>query len=238
MNDVGTAAVGLWRPLWAGLRLRRWREWWLGPAGGLLVCVLALLFRTEHGHGLIHVIAITHARDSWPVLLGRLPLSMVAPAQMLPFAFAVLQVTVVFGVAQILLGWRQTLVVAVLGHGLATMSSRFWIWLGPPVGLPPRYLDFPDAGPSVAVVALIAFIAMERRLRWLAAVLVAYHVAEMVIFHGLSQREHLVGVTVGVTAAALRSALRTWRRAPLTLPTRPVALPRPAPPRVPAQVDA
>jgi hypothetical protein len=215
VNERGTAHTndGLWLPLWRALRWRRWRDWWLGPAGGLVVVALALAFRFPAGHRWVQMWGITHARDPWPLLLVRLPLSVFAPAQMLPFAFAVLQVTVVFGAAQILLGWRTALVVGLVGHSLATMSARGWIWLGPPVGLPHRYLDFPDAGPSVAVVALAAYLAMERRLVWLAAILVTYHVAEMVLIHGLSQREHLVGVLVGASALPLRGAAIRWWRA-------------------------
>jgi hypothetical protein len=232
--DVRSAGrAGVWPTVRCALRPGRWRDWWLGPAGGILVVALAAAFRTHTGHRMVLQLAVTHARDPWPLLLIRLPLSVFAPAQMLPFAFAVLQVTVVFGIAQMLLGWRCVLVVGLIGHALATISARGWIWLGPPVGLPARFLDFPDAGPSVAVVTLAAFVAVDRRLRWLAWLLVTYHAAEMAIFHGLSQREHLVGVLVGVVSASLRTPVRHWWTAHSLVVSAPLLVPAPAVPRPP-----
>jgi hypothetical protein len=188
----------LWYRLWHAARPRHWRLWWLGPAGGLLVAGLALAFRTREGRRIVEALAVTHARDPLPVLVVRLPLSVFAPAELLPFAFAVVQVTVVFAAAQILLGWRRTLVVGLAGHALATVSARAWIWLGEPLGVAHHHLDTADAGPSVAVLSLAGYIMVAMRAGWLAALLSAYHLGETVLLHGLAQREHLVGVLVGI----------------------------------------
>jgi len=193
----------LWYRLWRAARPRHWRLWWLGPAGGLLVAVLALAFRTREGRRVVAALAVTHARDPLPVLVVRLPLSVFAPAELLPFAFAVVQVTLVFAAAQVLLGWRRTLAVALAGHALATLSARAWVWLGEPLGVAHRHLDSPDAGPSVAVLALAGYVMVATRAGWLAALLSAYHLGETLLLHGLAQREHLVGVLVGILLGVL-----------------------------------
>jgi hypothetical protein len=61
----------------------------------------------------------------------------------------------------------------------------------------------------VGVVTVIAYIAGFRRASWLVGLLVAYDVIEILVFNGLSQREHLVGVTVG---ALLAGAVRLGSR--------------------------
>jgi len=201
-----------WHRLWRAARPRHWRQWWLGPAGGLLVAVLAAAFRTRAAHHLVEALAVTHARDPLPVLAVRLPLSVFAPAELLPFGFAVAQVTLVFAAAQVLLGWRRTLLVALVGHAVATVSARGWIWLGEPLGVAHRHLDAPDAGPSVAVLALAGYAMVALRAGWLAALLSAYHLIENLLLDGLAQREHLVGVLAGVLLGV--SLVRARHRVP------------------------
>lgn len=191
-----------------------WRRWWLGPIGGLVVVVLAMASRSPQGRHWVIMTGVTHARDPWLVLLVRLPLSVFAPAQMLPCWFAVTQVTVVFGAAQIMLGWRRTMLVGILGHVAATVSARLWIALGPPLGVAHRYLAFPDAGPSVAVICLAAYVAVIRRMWWLAAGLLIYDIVETAVFNGLSQREHLVGVVVGLALGVSLDARKAAARRP------------------------
>lgn len=190
-------------PFCAALRYRRWSRLWLGPAAASLVVLFALLARTRSGGVVVRQIAVVEDGLPWPVLLARLPLSMFAPAALLPFWFAVLQVSVVFAVAQAALGVRRTVLVSLVGHVAATLSVRMWIWLGVPVGLSRWYLHYPDAGPSAAVLALLAYLAVSRRVGWLAAVLLGYEALESFVLHGATQREHLVGVLAGALTAAL-----------------------------------
>jgi hypothetical protein len=100
------------------------------------------------------------------------------------------------------MGARATMLVALSGHALATVTAYLWILAGPPIGVGHRYDHFADAGPSVAVVSLLAYMAVSRRVSWLAIGMITYHAVEVGIFNGLSQREHLIGTATGALAGA------------------------------------
>jgi hypothetical protein len=136
---------------------------------------------------------------------------MFAPAALLPFWFALVQVGFVYAFAQVLVGVRRTVTVAVGAHALATGSAHLWVVIGYPLGVGHRYDWFGDAGPSVAVIALIAYVAVVYRVSWVAICLIIYHVVEISVFNGLSQREHLVGTLTG-TAAGAATRLSIHRR--------------------------
>ncbi|WP_432969264.1 hypothetical protein [Dactylosporangium sp. CA-233914] len=206
LHRLGEQCRALLGPAAEAIRRRRYERLWSGPAAALSVAGLAVAARTGPGHTFIAGYAITHPGDPLPATLARLPLSLFAPAALLPYWFAMLQVLVVFSAAQALLGLRRTIAVAVLGHGLATLSAPLWVAAGPPLGLDHRYAGLADAGPSAAVVALLAYAAVSRRAVWLAAALVAYHGTEVVIVGGLAPREHLVGTLTGAAAALLAPA--------------------------------
>ena len=193
----------LFGPAAAALRQGRYGRLWLGPVAALLVAGAAVAARTGSGHAVITRYAITHPDDPLPATLLRLPLSVVAPAALLPYWFAVGQVLIVCSLAQSLLGTLRTVAVAAAGHGLATLSAPLWIAAGPPVGLAADDARLADAGPSAAVVALLAYAAVRHRIGWLAAALVTYHSVEVVTVGGLAPREHLVATLTGVAAAAL-----------------------------------
>jgi len=190
-------------PATGAVRRRQWSRLWMGPAAAMIVACLSLAFRTRPGHIFIETYAITRPGEPLHMALLRLPLSMFAPAALLPIWFAVLQVGVVYALAQALLGVRTTILVAAAGHTLATLSAHAWVLMGPPLGVGHRFDHFGDAGPSVAVVALIAYVAVARRVSWLAVAIVAYHSIELVMFNALSQREHLIGAVTGAVAAAV-----------------------------------
>ncbi|MEN3304438.1 MAG: hypothetical protein V7603_640 [Micromonosporaceae bacterium] len=201
MRWVGSQVSVLFAPAARALRARRWRDLWLGPAAALLVAVLALAFRTRPGHAFLAAYAITRPGDGLAATLLKLPLSMFAPAALLPFWFALIQVSLVYSLAQTLVGARRTIVVAVCGHTAATLCDHLWIMLGRPLGVNHSYDTFGDAGPSVAVVTLLVYIAVVHRIVALAIAILGYDAIELAVFNGLSQRDHLVGVLTGVTAA-------------------------------------
>lgn len=206
--------VRAFAPVVDAVRRRQWARFALGPAATLVVVVLSLAYRTHAGHVFLLRYAISRPADGWLAVLVKLPLSMFAPAALLPFWFAMVQVGVVYGVAQALLGWRRAIVVAVAGHAAATFSAHLWILVGRPFGVGHRFDHFGDAGPSVAVVALIAYIAVVRGAGWLALTLVAYHSVELAVFNGLSQREHLLGAVVGAGCGAAAITVAAWGHAP------------------------
>ncbi|NJC70272.1 hypothetical protein HC031_11200 [Planosporangium thailandense] len=194
-------------PAAEALRRRQWHRFALAAFSALLVTGLGCAFRTPGGHAFVEAYAITRPADGWATVALRLPLSMFAPAALLPFWFAVVQVAVVYGAAQAVLGWWRTVLVAAVGHTLATCSAHLWILLGRPLGVGHGYDHFGDAGPSVAVVTVIAYVAVTRCAGWLVGVLVAYDAIELTVFNGLSQREHLLGAVVGALCAAGRVAV-------------------------------
>jgi hypothetical protein len=218
----------------AAVRAGAWSRFWFGPVSAALVLALALAFRTPAGHRLVGDWAIMRADDPLLDTLRRVPLSLFAPAHLLPFWTSMIQVCVVFGGCQVLLGWRRTLGLGLLGHVVGTLSARLWVLVGPPTGLAAHWSSFADAGPSVAAMTLGAYLLVHRRVPWLAAFLILFHVSELVTVNGLSQREHLVGVTVGAAAAGvalwrtrastsaslplLANSPRLW---PINPPTRP-----------------
>ena len=68
-------------------------------------------------------------------------------------------------------------------------------------------------GPSVAVVSLLAYIAVSRRVSWLAVVMITYHAIEVGVFNGLSQREHLIGTVTGALAGVATRCVARRRSA-------------------------
>jgi hypothetical protein len=196
---------------WRAVRSGQWRRFWFGVASPLLVIVLYVAARNPTGHAWIHAAGVIHADDSFGVTLARLPLSLFAPAHMLPVWAAVLQTAVVFGCGQVLLGSRRTFVVGFAGHALATLSARLWVSIDPPFGVADRahWVHFADAGPSVAVIAVAAFIMVRYRVAWIAFVLFAFDLSELVTLNGLTQREHIVGLTVGALFA-LAAPVTGW----------------------------
>jgi hypothetical protein len=199
----GGGVASLFGPVLDAVRHHRGRQLWLGPVAAMLVAGLALAFRTRSGHAFVVAYAITRPGEALPTALLKLPLSMFAPAALLPFWFALLQVGVVYSLAQTLVGTRQTIIVAAAGHTVATLSAHLWIFIGPPIGVGRGFAHFGDAGPSVAVIALVAYLAVVGRVGWLAIGLIAYHAVEVGVFNGLSQREHLVGTLTGVVAGTI-----------------------------------
>jgi hypothetical protein len=193
-------------------------QFWLGPAAAATVLLLSEVARTHAGQAFLQRWAIMRGDQPWWLTLEKVPLSLFAPAHLLPYGFAMLQVFVVLGAAQTLIGVPRTVGVALAGHVLGSFSLRMWVEVGPPVGLPAWFAHLPDAGPSVAVLSVAIYLAVRLRVFWLAAVLVAYHVAEWFVIAGIAQREHLIGAATGALLA--------------TVPARrPRAVVRPALPR-------
>ncbi len=90
--------------------------------------------------------------------------------------------------------------------------------IGPPIGLPAGYAHLPDAGPSVAVLAVAVFLAVRLRVLWLSSLLLAYHLTEWFLIRGIAQREHLVGAAVGALLALVAARLSHRLRAVDRLP--------------------
>lgn len=189
--------VRFWCEVRQAARGRWWLRLWIPAAYTVGAVVLACPAASQ-----VRRLAVVQAAQPWLVKLPRVPLSLLGPAQMLPLWGAVLQVAVAAGLAQLLAGWRRALVVGLLGHVVATVSAQLWITICTPVGVADHYRFMPDAGPSVAVLALAAYLAVRYRQSWLAAGLIGFEITEMILLNGLTEREHLVGLIVGAVLAA------------------------------------
>jgi hypothetical protein len=207
-------AVALLLPPWQALRRGQLSRFWLGPAAAGMVLLLWEIAGTRTGQAFLQRWAVMRGDQPWWLTVQKVPLSLLAPAYLLPCGFAMLQVFVVFGAAQVLVGVRRTVAVALAAHVLGSFSLRLWVWIGSPVGLPTRYLHMPDAGPSVAALALAVFLVVRLRVLWLAALLVAYHLVEWFAITGLAQREHLIGAATGALLGAASLVPRTAWRSP------------------------
>ncbi|MEV6777646.1 hypothetical protein [Streptomyces syringium] len=142
------------------------------------------------------------------LVAARLPLSMFVPAPDLPFLLALLQVAVVFALAERVLGAGHTAAVALLTTLAATLAVRLLSHLGPghPLGLPADEALALDTGPSAAVVGLLICVAWKCRSPVLLTGTVAAMVLEVAVVPNIASRGHLVGITAALAyAAATRS---------------------------------
>ncbi|MEU5309648.1 hypothetical protein [Streptomyces sp. NPDC021562] len=178
------------------------------------VCLTALLQFTQNqpwGYGPVqHAGAVRAADPCWLALL-RTPLSLFVPALDLPVWGALAQVLVVFGIAEVCLGWWRTLTIAYAATLAGTLYARLGCALGPhgPLGLSATDARVVDTGPSAAVVGLAVFVAWRYGAYLTAGAVAAAMVVEVALKENLAGKEHLAAIA-GV--AVLWAAVRAGRR--------------------------
>jgi hypothetical protein len=193
------------RPL---ARLRRGRlPFAAGSAGAVLV--LWLLQMSSLGTYVVRTLSDVSATTPIHLAIVRLPASMYASAPNLPVWGSLLQVFLVFGLAEAWVGWRRTLTVALAATFVCTLSGRIMCYLGPDtvVGLPwiEKYVS--DTGPSAAVVALVVYLCCVRRAPRTLTVLLTAMVTEVTLLPNLAGREHVVAIALGLLAATAVPAI-------------------------------
>ena len=154
---------------------------------------------------------------SWPIALVRLPGSLVAPAPRLPMWGALAQVMVCFGLAEVHLGRKRTLMLIGATHAIATAAGRMFVAWGPhapfDLGLP-RWIRWQrDTGPSAAVVGVGTAVGVLLRLPILRCAGRSM-VLEAAIKPDLADREHLVAIAAGGMLAIAVQVTRPARREP------------------------
>jgi len=173
---------------------------------GTIVCValigLLWVIQSFRPGGLAfvqHVAGVRQGEPLWEVLL-QLPLSMFAPAPQLPAWGAMTQVLVAFGISECWLGWRKMLAIAMLTSAVTSMAARGMVyasnWLH--IGTPQIDNFQVDTGPSVAVVALLIYLALRLRTYWVVALTAVSMGGEAAILPNLAGREHLVAISLGI----------------------------------------
>ncbi|SEO27070.1 hypothetical protein SAMN05216267_1021143 [Actinacidiphila rubida] len=205
LAEWGTVFPDVWRRLrGAGVRAVPLT---LASCAGIL-----LLQLVQHSDGVsdwVERLGGVYATLPWWLALLRTPLSLFVPDPSLPIWGLVVQVVVVFGIAETTLGARRTLGVALLATIAGTCFARWSVWDGGTLlGLAPQALDVRDTGPSAAVVALGVYAACRYR-AWCTAVAIGVAmVVEVVWVTNLAGYEHLAGVAA---VLALAGAEGAWR---------------------------
>ncbi|MGW4598571.1 hypothetical protein ACWEOA_25180 [Streptomyces sp. NPDC004457] len=189
-----------WGPLYAAVRgpLRR-----RGPAAAPLtvaaVGLTALLQYVQNqpwGYRLVQDLGAVRADDPLWLALLRTPLSLFVPALDLPVWGALAQILLVFGIAELCLGWKRTLTIAYVATLAGTLYARLGITLGAhaPFGLPWTDGQVVDTGPSAAVVGLAVFVCWRYGAYVTAGAVTLAMVVEVLLKENLAGKEHLAAL--------------------------------------------
>ncbi|MEV6761178.1 hypothetical protein AB0N16_11095 [Streptomyces sp. NPDC051105] len=222
MKSLARRARAEWGPLYATVRgalaKRRLRA---APMAVSAVCLTALLQFVQNqswGYRFVRDVGGVRAADPLWLALLRTPLSLFVPALDLPVWGALVQILVVFGIAEVCLGWWRTLTVAYVATLAGTLYARVGIALGPhsPLGLPASDAWVVDTGPSAAVVGLAVVLGRRYGSYVTAGAVAAAMVVEVALKDNLAGKEHLAaiaGVVALYTAVAVgRRLRRRWRQ--------------------------
>ncbi|MFE4454639.1 hypothetical protein [Streptomyces sp. NPDC056796] len=194
-----------WGAVRSGLAERGWRALTLTSTALCLIVLFQVAQRQGNrswSYRIVEDVGFVRAVDSWWLALVRTPLSVFVPAVDLPVWGALVQVLVVFGIAEITLGPRRTLLVAYLCTLTGVLYARMGVAIGPGgvLGLPVSDAQVVDTGPSGAVAGLTVYLCLRFRAWCTGAFAVVALVVEALVDPDLAGREHLVAV---VTASAL-----------------------------------
>ncbi|WP_157815817.1 hypothetical protein [Kitasatospora sp. CB02891] len=201
------AAVAEWGALFGAVKERVVRRKFaavpLATAATALVLLFSIVQHLPGGARFVSDIGVVKAALPLDVSLLRTPLSLYVPALDLPVWGALAQVFLVFGVAEIVLGRRLTLVVAYVCTLAGTLFARIAVALGPHhlLGFPRWVAHVRDTGPSAAVVALAVVVAFRCRAWWTGGAVVVAMVVEATLLPNLAGLEHLVAISTAVLIA-------------------------------------
>lgn len=189
------------------------------PATLVCVATIGVLWILEliRPQGLAFVLDVAGVRQGEPIwkLLPQLPLSLFAPAPDLPAWGAMTQVLIAFGIAECWLGWKRMIAIAMITSAVTSMAARVMVyasnWLH--IGTPQIDNFQVDTGPSVAVVALLIYLALRLRTYWVVALTAVSMGGEAAILPNLAGREHLVAISLGIaTYFLLDKWWPAWKR--------------------------
>ncbi|WP_197084833.1 hypothetical protein [Saccharothrix sp. ST-888] len=168
-----------------------------------LVMLFGIVQHLPGGERFVTHIGVVKAALPLDISLLRTPLSLYVPALDLPVWGALAQVFFVFGIAEIVLGRRMTLVVAYVCTLAGTLFARIGVALGPGHLLGLHHLDayVRDTGPSAAVVALAVCVAFRCRAWWTGGTVALVMIVEAVLLPNLAGLEHLVALVTAMLIA-------------------------------------
>jgi hypothetical protein len=212
MSALARWARAEWGLLYAtvrrALRASGWRAVPMTLGAVCLTAALQFVQNQSWGYRLVQDTGAVRAGDPLRLALLRTPLSLFVPALDLPVWGALAQILVVFGIAEICLGWWRTLVIAYVATLAGTLYARVGIALGPhrPLGLPGAEALVVDTGPSAAVVGLAVFLGWRYRAYATAGVVIGAMVAEVIVKDNLAGKEHLAAIAAVLALCALSAA--------------------------------
>ncbi|MGW2781017.1 hypothetical protein ACWC3X_07150 [Streptomyces populi] len=212
MSALARWARAEWGLLYAtvrrALRASGWRAVPMTLGAVCLTAALQFVQNQSWGYRLVQDTGAVRAGDPLRLALLRTPLSLFVPALDLPVWGALAQILVVFGIAEICLGWWRTLVIAYVATLAGTLYARVGIALGPhrPLGLPGADALVVDTGPSAAVVGLAVFLGWRYRAYATAGVVIGAMVAEVIVKDNLAGKEHLAAIAAVLALCALSAA--------------------------------
>ncbi|MFD8412503.1 MULTISPECIES: hypothetical protein [unclassified Streptomyces] len=224
-----------WGPLCGTVREAlvrdRWRALPMTLGAVCLTFVFQIVQNTSWGFRPVQNLGSVKATDPFWLALLRTPLSLFVPALDLPVWGALVQILLVFGIAEICIGWWRTLAFGYVATLAGTTYARLGLALGPdhPLGLPLSDRVVNDTGPSAAVVGLALYLCWRHRAHLTGALVVIAMIGEVLVKDNLAGKEHLAAIAA-VLGLCLALAARGPQRAATPLRRRPLP-PAAAPPR-------
>ncbi|MEU2713923.1 hypothetical protein [Streptomyces sp. NPDC007205] len=179
------------------------------------VCLTALLQYVQNqswGYEFVQKAGGVRAEDPLWLALLRTPLSLFVPAPDLPVWGALAQILLVFGIAEVCIGWWRTLTIAYVATLAGTLYARIGITLGThaPFGLPWTDAQVVDTGPSAAVVGVAVFVSWRYGAYLTSGAVTLAMVVEVLLKENLAGKEHLAAL-MAVGMLCLAVALRHRR---------------------------
>ncbi|MFI2369744.1 hypothetical protein [Streptomyces sp. NPDC018833] len=207
-----------WGALHAAVRAeltgKRWRAVCLTLVSVALTAFFYVLQHRPRGLRLVHEFGFVRAEDPLWLALLRTPLSLFVPALDLPVWGALAQILLVFGIAELTLGRRRTLLIAYASTLAGTTYARIGVAMGPDgaFGLPASDARIVDTGPSAAVVGLAVFVCYRYRARVTAGLVLLAMIVEVIVKPNLAGKEHLAAIGAVLVVCGADALLRRRRQ--------------------------
>ncbi len=200
-----------WGPMFWTVRDALVRDTWRAIPMTLgavcLTSVFQIVQNTSWGFQPVQDLGSVKAADPLGTALMRTPLSLFVPALDLPVWGALAQILLVFGIAEICIGWWRTLLIGYVATLAGTTYARIGLALGPdhPLGLPVSDRIVNDTGPSAAVVGLAIYVCWRYRAYLTGALVILAMIGEVLVKDNLAGKEHLAAITAVMAVCVLQA---------------------------------
>ncbi|CAM5460430.1 hypothetical protein [Streptomyces avidinii] len=184
----------------------KWRAIPMTVGAVCLTSVFQIVQNTPWGFQPVQNLGSVKAADPLWLALLRTPLSLFVPALDLPVWGALAQILLVFGIAEICIGWWRTLLVGYVATLAGTTYARIGLALGPehPLGLPVSDRIVNDTGPSAAVVGLAIYVCWRYRAYLTGALVILVMIVEVLFEDNLAGKEHLAAIAAVMAVCVVR----------------------------------